>query len=197
MQRRLARIVSAKFSGILSTYTDQRIMKILMYALFLSIAGISGLFYTSPEKPSKPATVAENKASFKSWQASPAGVEFQLWESSPTGKKVHAGAVKINRAIRGNASMEGVVSSLSLPEGSRVGYGFMVNIDGAEYMLAFGEEAENEFDELRGLQVNDKIIIKSHHVSKAPKYAYPILTASYVTQEQKFIFKRKANQGGC
>ena len=168
-----------------------------MYALLLSLAGLSGLFYTSPENPNKPATVAEKKANLKSWQASPAGVEFQLWEASPTGKKVHAGAVKINRAIRGNASMAGVVTSLNLPEGSRVGYGFMVKIDGTEYMLAFGEEAEKEFDALRGLHVNDKIIIKSHHVSKAPKYAYPILSASYVTKDQKFIFKRKANQGGC
>lgn len=172
-------------------------MKILMYALFLSLAGISGLFYTNPEKPNKLPTATENKASIKNWQASPDGVKYQLWEASPTGKKVHAGAIKINRAIRGNASITGVVTSLSLPEGSRVGYGFMVKIDGAEYMLAFGDEANKEFDGLRGLQVNDKIIIKSHHVSKAPKYAYPILTATYVTKDQKFIFKRKANQGGC
>lgn len=172
-------------------------MKILIYALFLSLAGISGLFYTNPEKPNKPTTAAENKATFKNWQASPDGVEFQLWEASPTGKKVHAGAVKINRAIRGHSSLEGVVTSRKLPEGSRVGYGFMVKIDGVEYMLAFGPEADKEFDGLRGLQVNDKIIIKSHHVSKAPKYAYPILSASYVTKDQKFIFKRKANQGGC
>jgi hypothetical protein len=93
--------------------------------------------------------------------------------------------------------MAGVGNSLSLPEGSRVGYGLMVKIDGAEYMLAFGEEVEKEFDVLRSLQVNDKIIIKSHHVSKAPKYAYPILSASYLTKDQNFIFKRKANQGGC
>ncbi len=172
-------------------------MKTIMYALFLSLAGISGLFYTHPEKLNKPTTDTENKAVLKNWQASPDGIKFNQWQASPTGKKVHAGAVKINRAIRGNASMAGVVTSLSLPKGSRVGYGFMVKIDGAEYMLAFGEEAEKEFDGLRSLQVNDKIIIKSHHVSKAPKYAYPILSASYITKDQKFIFKRKANQGGC
>jgi hypothetical protein len=172
-------------------------MKILMYALLLSLAGLSGLFNTSDVKAIKPTIVGNNRASFKSWQASPAGVEFQLWEDSPIGKKVHVGAMKINRAIRGNASIMGVVSSLRLPEGSRVGYGFMVKIDGVEYMLAFGDESYNEFDDLRILQVNDKILIKSHHVSKAPKYAYPILTASYVTKDHKFVFKRKANQGGC
>ena len=172
-------------------------MKLKIYTLFISLAGISGLFFRSPEKPTKPATATENRATFNSWQASPAGVEFQLWEASPTGKKVHAGAMKINRAIRGNAQLTGVVTSLRLPEGSRVGYGFMVKIDGVEYMLAFGEEAEKEFDALRSLHVNDKIIIKSHHVSKAPKYAYPILAATFVVQDQKLIYKRKENKGGC
>jgi len=172
-------------------------MKIIIYTLFLSLAGVSGFFATKAEKPSRPVTTAENKAAFKNWQASPDGIDFQLWEASPTGKKVHAGAVKINRAIRGNSSLEGVVTSRTLPEGSRVGYGFMVKIDGVEYMLAFGEEADKEFNELRGLQVNDKIIIKSHHVSKAPKYAYPILAATFVVQDQKLIYKRVANKGGC
>jgi hypothetical protein len=172
-------------------------MKILMYALCLSLAGISGLFYTSDVKAIKPTIVGSNRASLKSWQASPAGVEFQLWEDSPIGKKVHMGAMKINRAIQGNASILGVVTSLRLPEGSRVGYGFMVKIDEEEYILTFGGEMDNEFDALRNLQVNDQIIIKSHHVSKAPKYAFAILSPSYVTKGSKLVYKRIQSKGGC
>ena len=172
-------------------------MKTMMYTLFISLVGLSGLIYTSSEKPIKPATVAKNKDSFKSWKASPAGVEFQLWEASPTGKKVHAGAMKINRAIRGNAELTGVVTSLRLPEGSSLGFGIMVNIQGDQYILAFGGETDDEFDALRNLQVNDKIIIKSHHVSKAPKYAFAILSPSYVTQGSKLVYKRVQVKGGC
>lgn len=137
------------------------------------------------------------KTVLKTWRDSPDGLQFTKWEASPVGQKVQAGAIKINRAIRGNAQLKGVVTSRSLPEGSSLGFGIMVNIQGDDYILAFGGETDDEFDALRNLQVNDQIIIKSHHVSKAPKYAYPILMASYVTKDQKFIFKRKANQGGC
>ncbi len=137
------------------------------------------------------------KTALRTWLESPDGMKFTNWEASPTGQKVHAGAIKINRAIRGNAQLRGVVTSLRLPEGSSLGFGIMVNIQGDDYILAFGGETDQEFDALRDLQVNDQIIIKSHHVSKATKYAYPILMASYVTKDQKFIFKRKANQGGC
>ena len=158
-------------------------MKTSILALIL----VSGSLFANPT----------NKSALKSWRESSDGIHFTKWEASPVGQKVHAGAIKINRAIRGNAQLKGVVTSQSLPEGSRLGYGFMVKIDGVEYMLAFGPDADKEFDGLRDLQVNDQIIIKSHHVSKAPKYAYPILMASYVTKDQKFIFKRKANQGGC
>ena len=162
-------------------------MKNVIYVLILPLVLMSSSIFAKPE----------TKTVLNNWRSSSDGIKFTHWEASPTGKKIHAGAIKINRAIRGNSSLEGVVTSRTLPEGSRVGYGFMVKIDGVDYMLAFGPEANKEFDGLRGLQVNDKIIIKSHHVSKAPKYAYPILAASYVTKDRKFVFKRKANQGGC
>ena len=66
--------------------------------------------------------------------------------------------------------MEAVVTSLSLPPGSRLGFGVMVRINGDDYILSFGQENSdknllnfnNEFQQLRSLKVNDKIIIKSH-----------------------------------
>ena len=137
------------------------------------------------------------KTALRTWLESPDGMKFTNWEASPTGQKVHAGAIKINRAIRGNAQLRGVVTSLRLPEGSSLGFGIMVNIQGDDYILAFGGETDQEFDALRDLQVNDQIIIKSHHVSKAPKYDFAILSPSYVTQGAKIVYKRAVKKGGC
>ena len=131
----------------------------------------------------------------KTWRDSPDGIQFTKWEASPAGKKVHAGAVKINRAIRGNASLVGVVTALTLPEGSRLGFGIMVNIQGEEYILTVGSEMDQ--DALQNLQVNDQITIKSHHVSKAPKYAFAILSPTYVKQGSKLVYKRVQYKGGC
>ena len=94
-------------------------------------------------------------------------------------------------------SLVGVVTSLALPEGSRLGFGIMVNIQGDDYILAFGGETDDEFDALRNLQVNDQITIKSHHVSKAPKYAFAILSPSYVTKGAKLVYKHVQVKGGC
>jgi hypothetical protein len=137
------------------------------------------------------------KTALKTWRESTDGKKFTNWEASPTGQKIHAGAIKINRAIRGNAQLRGVVTSLRLPEGSSLGFGIMVNIQGDDYILAFGGETDDEFDALRNLQVNDQIIIKSHHVSKAPKYDFAILSPSYVTQGAKIVYKRVQAKGGC
>jgi hypothetical protein len=80
----------------------------------------------------------------------------------------------------------------------------MVKIDGEDYILNFGPESfnknrvsNNEFKQLRSLKVNDKIMIKSHFVSYAPKYSYPILAGAYVEREGKIIYKRVPRKGGC
>jgi hypothetical protein len=150
-------------------------------------------------------TAAEKQAELKKWEASPDGIMFKNWEVSPTGKKVYAAEAKIMQSIKNNTSMEAVVTSLSLPEGSRVGFGLMIAIEGEEYILSFGIEQpgknslnlKREFDLLRTLQVNDKISIKSKNVSHAPKYAYPIIAGDYVEREGKLIYKRTARKGGC
>ncbi len=155
--------------------------------------GIVMLFLASGALLANPA----NKTALKTWRDSPDGIQFTKWEASPTGQKVHAGAMKINRAIRGNAQLRGVVTSLRLPERSSLGFGIMVNIQGDDYILAFGGETDDEFDALRNLQVNDQITIKSHHVSKAPKYAFAILSPSYVTKGAKLVYKHVQVKGGC
>jgi hypothetical protein len=81
----------------------------------------------------------------------------------------------------------------------------MVKINGDDYILAFGPETSgnnifnlnNEFEQLHKLKVNDKIIIRSHHISQAPKYSYPIISGDYVEQDGKTIYKRVPNKDGC
>jgi len=174
-------------------------------ALILPIALASGLLFTNCESkdesvvksPPKPLSAAESKAALKKWEASPDGIQFKNWEASPAGKKVHAGAVKINKFIRSNANMEGVVTSLSLPEGARLGFGVMVNIEGEDYILSMGPVSKAEMQQLKSLKVNDKIIIKSRGVTKAPKYAYAIVSGDYLVRDSKVIYKRVPNKGGC
>ena len=73
----------------------------------------------------------------------------------------------------------------------------MARIDGVDYILSFGLEESNEFQQLRSLKVNDKIILRSHGVSHAPKYLYPIVSGDYVERDSKIIYKRAPRKGGC
>jgi len=101
--------------------------------------------------------------------------------------------------------MEAVVTSLSLPSGSRLGFGVMVRINDDDYILSFGSvksdknvlNYKNEFEQLHSLKVNDKIRIKSRTVSHAPKYSYPIVSGDYVERDSKIVYKRAPRKGGC
>ena len=93
--------------------------------------------------------------------------------------------------------MEAVITSLSLPPGSRLGFGVMARINGDEYILSFGPLKPNEFQQLHSLAVSDKIIIRSRTVSHAPKYSYPIVSGDYVERDNKIIYKRIPRKGGC
>lgn len=198
-------------------------MKKIFSILLLALVMVAGLVYsftlfsnetrenrkTITETPKKTnrklLSVAEKQAELKKWQASPDGMAFKKWEASPAGQKVYAAEAKIMQSIKKNAPMEAVVTSLSLPEGSRVGFGMMIAIEGEEYILSFGIEQpgknslnlKKEFDLLRTLKVNDKISLTSKNVSHAPKYAYPIIAGDYVEREGKLIYKRTARKGGC
>ena len=185
-------------------------MKKILYALTLSLVVVSGLLYanreiknkTSRKSTSTQPSVAEKKAELKQWEATSDGIIFKKWEASPSGKKVLAGAANIGKSIKDYTNMHGVVTSLSLPPGSRLGFGVMVRINGNHYILALepgnsGKNILNEFETLHSLKVNDTIIIRSHNVSYAPKYSYPIVAGDYIERAGKIIYKRANRKGGC
>ena len=168
-------------------------MKKLTYTLLLSIYLISGSAFANIYNNKE----AIKSAALKKWEATPEGIIFKKWEASPAGKKVIESTFKIRKSINEFSGMEAVVTSLSLPAGARLGFGLMVNIKGDDYILAFGPDLNKEFGSLRDLKVNDKILIKSHSVSKAPKYKYPIIAGDYIEKNCKLIYKRAPNKGGC
>ena len=180
-------------------------MKKVIYALILPLVVVSGLVFANretkseiSEKSSPKPLSAETKAELKKkWEATPDGIKFKKWKASPEGQKVLAGAAKIRNHISDSTNMEAVVTSLSLPPGSRLGFGVMVRINGDDYILSFGPESSNEFQQLHSLKVNDKILIRSHVVSYAPKYSYPIVSCEYAERNSKVIFKRVPRKGGC
>ena len=182
-------------------------MKKIIYVIILSLVVISGLVFANREiknkiskkSVAKNLSVDEKKAVLKKWEATPDGIMFKKWEASPAGKKVYASEAKIRKPINEYVGMEGVVTSLALPSGSRLGFGIMVKINQDDYILSFGLEksGSNEFQQLRSLKVNDTIIIKSHSVSHAPKYLYPIIAGDYVERDSKIIYKRAPRKGGC
>src|SRR5436190_23967743 len=178
-------------------------MKKVMYAI-LPLVVVSGLVFanreikneTSKKSTPKPLSAAEMKAEREKWEATPDGINFKTWEASPAGKKVYAAEAKIRKHISASSNMEAVVTSLSLPPGSRLGFGVMVRINGDDYIVKF-EPEKSQLEQLHSLRVNDKIIIRSHTVSHAPKYSYPIVWGDYVERDSKVIFKRVPRKGGC
>lgn len=179
----------------------------IIYVLILFLVVVSGLVFANREiknEISKKSVVknlsnTEKKATLKKWETTPDGIMFKKWEASPAGYRVYASEAIIRKPINDNANMMGVVTSLSLPPGSRLGFGIMVKINHHDYILSFGLEksGSNEFQQLKSLKVNDTIIIKSHSVSHAPKYLYPIISGDYVERDSKIIYKRAARKGGC
>ena len=179
-------------------------MKKVIYALILLLIAVSGLVFANREVKNeaskkstpKPPSAAERDAARKNWEASPEGIKYKKWEASPEGKKVFAGAAKIRTHISAFTNMEAVVTSLSLPPGSRLGFGVMARINGDDYIVKFDAE-KSQLEQLHSLKVNDKIIIRSHTVSHAPKYSYPIVWGDFVERDSKVIFKRVPRKGGC
>ncbi len=178
-------------------------MKKVIYALILPLVVVSGLVFancekneTSKKSTPKPLSAAERLAGLKKWEATPDGIMYKIWEASTAGKKVYAAEAKIRKSLSDYTNMETVVTSLSLPPGSRLGFGVMARINGVVYIVKF-EPEKSQLEQLRNLKVNDKIIIRSHTVSHAPKYSYPIVSGDYVERDGKVIFKRVPRKGGC
>lgn len=187
-------------------------MKKNIFRLVLLLVVASGLVFSfapftkgaeansgNKNETTKTLSAAEKKAALKKWEASPDGIMYKKWEVSPAGKKVYSAEAKILKSIKEYTNMEGIVTSTLLPKGSRLGFGIMIKINDDEYILSFGPEKsnDNEFEKLHGLKVGDKIILKSHSVSHAPKYSYPILSGDYVELDGKIIYKRVPSKDGC
>ncbi|SDG51677.1 hypothetical protein SAMN05421827_107144 [Pedobacter terrae] len=177
-------------------------MNKMMYVLILLLVVVSGLVFANQETKTtqspgtKPLSAAQRDAEKKKWEASPDGVKFKEWETSTAGKNVQASAAKIREDIGAFTTMEAEITALSLPPGSRLGFGVMAKINGADYIVNF-EAEKSQLEQLHSLKVNDKIMIKSRHLSYAPKYSYPIVSAEYVERDGKIIFKRLPRKGGC
>lgn len=174
-------------------------MKKVIYALILSLVVVSGFVFAqhkvqneTPEKSIPAPLTAEMRVAME-WEYTPAGIAFKAWEASPEGKKVYAAEAKIRQHIKDYTSMEAVVTSLSLPPGSKLGFGMMVSIKGEDFILRF----DDELQQLRSLKVNDKILIKSLSVSHAPKYAYPIISGEYAERDGIIIYEHAPRKDGC
>ena len=150
--------------------------------LILPLFVVSGLVFanreikneTSKRPTPAPSSAAVREAALKKWEATRDGIMYKKWEASPAGQKLHAAEAKIWKHIKDYTNMEGVVTSLSLPPGSRLGFGVIVRINGDDYIVKF-EPEKSQLEPLHSLKVNDKIIIRSHNISHAPKYSYPIV----------------------
>ena len=183
---------------------SKKIMKKVIYVLILSVVAVSGLVFanheikngSSKKSTPKPLSALDREDKLKKWEASPDGIKLKKWEASPEGTKVLSSATKIMNHINDYSDMEAVVTSLTLPPGSRLGFGVMARINGVDYIVNFQPE-KSQLEQLHSLKVNDKIIIKSHSVMHAPKYTYPIVSGDYVERDNKIIYNRPPRKGGC
>ncbi|MDQ0967896.1 hypothetical protein QFZ20_003299 [Flavobacterium sp. W4I14] len=179
-------------------------MKKTIYVLILPLVVVSGLVFANREiKPSpKPLSIAERKARIvddrKKWEASPDGIRYKEWELSPEGKKVHASHDKIRKYLKDFSNMDAVVTSVTFQRANAKSSGpkwLIVRINGEAYMMQF---TLKEFQQLNGLKVNDKIMVKSHSAGYSPNHPYLIVSGDYIEQNNKVLFKRDfSKNNGC
>ncbi len=182
-------------------------MKKIILVLILPLAVVCGIVYANREvktetKPSpKPLSAADRKAGLdakKKWEASPDGIHYKAWEGSPAGKKVHASYDKIRHDINAFADMEAVVSSVTFQRPNANASGpkwLIVKIKGEEYMMQF---VPKDFEQLKSLKVNDRIIVRSRSAGYSPNHPYLIISSDYIAQNNTILFKRDLSKNnGC
>lgn len=191
-------------------------MKKTIYVLILLLAVVSGLVFSfapfaygsganreikNETKPSpKPLSIADRKADLderKKWEASPDGIKYKEWEVSPEGKKVHASHDKIKKSIKAFTNMEAVVTSVTFQRanGKSGPKWLIVRINGEEYMMQF---IPKEFEQLKSLKLNDKIIVRSRSAGYSPNHPYLIISGDYIARNNKILFKRDfSKNNGC
>ncbi|PWS31010.1 hypothetical protein [Pedobacter paludis] len=181
--------------------------KNVIYAMIAPLIVVGGFVFANREiknetKPSpRPLSIADKKARLderKKWEASPDGIRYKEWEVSPAGKKVHASHDKIRNYIKEFANMEAVVTSVTFQRTGLNSSGskwLIVQIGGEEYMMQFSPQ---DFKQLNGLKVNDKIIVKSRSAGYSPNHPYLIISGDYIEQNNKVLFKRDfSKNNGC
>jgi hypothetical protein len=138
-------------------------------------------------------TEAQQKANREArakWEASPDGIEYKKWQNSPEGKKVKASHDNIRKQLQEFTTMEAVVTSVSFEREGTKGKGpkwILVQIKGETYMMQF---VSKEFKQLKSLQVNDKISLKSRSAGYSNNHPYLIITGDYIAKDNKVLFKR-------
>ena len=177
-------------------------MKKNIFALLLVLVVVSGVVVANrfnkkePAKKAiqKPLTAEEMKAARKKWEATPDGIEYKKWEASPEGKKVDASYEKIKKYFNDFSDMEAVVTSVTFQREnvqSTSPKWLIVEIEGETYMMQF---IPKEFEQLKSLKVNDKIITRSRSAGFSNNHPYLILSGDYIAKDNKVLFKRVFNK---
>jgi hypothetical protein len=173
-------------------------LKKIMFGLFLVAVVISSVVVANNDSKKKlskkviqkPLNAAEIKAARKKWESSPDGIEYKKWENSPEGKKVDASYEKIKKHFKDFSDMEAVVTSVTFQRENAQSGGpkwLIVEIEGETYMMQF---IPKEFELLKSLKVNDKIIVRSRSAGFSHNHPYLILSSDYIAKENKVLFKR-------
>ena len=169
-----------------------------MFGLFLVAVVISSVVVANNDSKKKlskkaiqkPLNAPEIKAERKKWESSPDGIEYKKWENSPEGKKVDASYEKIKKHFKDFSDMEAVVTSVTFQRENAQSGGpkwLIVEIEGETYMMQF---IPKEFELLKSLKVNDKIIVRSRSAGFSHNHPYLILSSDYIAKENKVLFKR-------
>lgn len=182
-------------------------MKKIVDAFLLLLVVLSGLVFanceTKNETKSTPKTlsIANKKSQLeekKKWEASPDGIKYKKWKNSPEGKKIEASHDKIKKQIKDFSPMEAVVTSVTFQRENVKGSGpkwLIVNINGETYMMQF---VSKDFERLKSLKVNDKIIVKSRSTGFSPNHPYLILSGDYIAKNNVILFERDFSKNkGC
>ena len=150
----------------------------------------TGIASKSDQKPLTEAQQKANREARAKWEASPDGIEYKKWQNSPEGKKIKASHDKIRKQLQEFTTMEGVVTSVTFEREGAKGKGpkwLLVQIEGETYMMQF---VSKEFEQLKNLQVNDKISLKSRSAGYSNNHPYLIITGDYIAKDNKVLFKR-------
>ncbi len=177
-------------------------MKKILFTLFLVAVVVSSVVVanndtkkeTSKKAIQKPLTAEEMKAARKKWEATPDGIAYKKWENAPEGKKVNASYEKVKKHFKDFRDMEAVVTSVTFQRENAQSGGpkwLILEIEGETYMMQF---IPKEFEPLKSLKVNDKILVRSRSAGFSHNHPYLILSGDYIAKDNKVLFKRVFNK---